>query len=51
MDSHFHCLMNTYDYEDELFHIDLKFREFRDLKEIYIRFNNRNSGDPISACK
>lgn len=51
IDSHFHCLMNTYDYEDALFRIDPKLREFRDLKETYIRFNNRNAGKPITACK
>ena len=49
MDSHFHCLMNTFDYEDALFRIDPKLREFRDLKEIYIQFNNRNAGFPIKA--
>lgn len=49
MDSHFHRLMNTFDYEDALFRIDPKLRDFRDLKEVYIRFNNRNAGDPISA--
>ena len=49
MDSHFHCLMNTFDYEDALFRIDPKLRDFRDLKEIYIQFNNRNAGFPIKA--
>lgn len=49
MDSHFHCLMNTYDYEDALFRIDPKLRDFRDLKEIYIQFNSRNAGKPIEA--
>ena len=49
MDSHFHCLMNTYDYEDFLFRIDPKLKDFRDLKEIYIQFNSRNAGKPIEA--
>ena len=49
MDPHFRCLMNTFDYEDALFRIDPKLRDFRDLKEVYIRFNNRNAGNPISA--
>lgn len=49
MDSHFHCLMNTFDYEDALFRIDQKLRAFRDLKELYIQFNNHNAGDPIAA--
>lgn len=49
MDSHFRCLMNTYDYEDALFRIDYRLKDFRDLKEIYIQFNNRNAGNPIKA--
>lgn len=49
MDSHFRCLMNTYDYEDALFRIDYRLKEFRDLKEIYIQFNNRNPGNPVKA--
>ena len=49
IDPHFRCHMNTIDYEDALFRIDPKLRDFRDLKEVYIRFNNRNAGNPISA--
>lgn len=49
MDSHFHCLMNTYDYEDALFRIYPKLKAFRDLKEKYILFNSRNAGKPIEA--
>lgn len=49
MDSHFHCLMNTYDYEDALFRIDPKLRNFRDLKELYIQFNQQNAGFPAKA--
>ncbi|MBQ9140953.1 MAG: ISL3 family transposase [Lachnospiraceae bacterium] len=49
MDSHFRCLMNTFDYEDALFRIDPNLRDFRDLKEAYIQFNNRNAGFPIKA--
>jgi transposase len=51
MDSHFHCLMNTYDYEDALFRVDPKLQDFRDLKETYIQFNARNAGNPIEARK
>lgn len=51
MDNHFHALMNTYDYEDALFRIDPKLQEYRDLKEIYAIFNNRNAGNPIAASK
>jgi len=49
MDQHFHVLMNTYDYEDALFRIDPKLREFRDLKELYLQFNSRNAGQPLAA--
>lgn len=51
MDSHFRCLMNTYDYEDALFRIDPRLKDFRVLKELYIQFNNRNGGNPIEARK
>lgn len=49
MDSHFHALMNTYDYEDALFRIDPNLKDFRDLKEIYVQFNSRNGGNPLLA--
>ena len=49
MNSHFRCLMNTYDYEDALFRIDYRLKDFRDLEEIYIQFNNRNAGNPLKA--
>ena len=41
--------MNTYDYEDALFRIDPNLRDFRELKEKYIQFNSRNSGNPHAA--
>ena len=50
MDSHFHCLMNTYDYENELFRIDPRLERLRDLKELYIRFNSRYEGHPVEAA-
>ena len=49
MDSHFHCLMNTFDYEDALFRVDPKLKDFRYLKETYLQFNSRNAGNPIKA--
>lgn len=49
MDSHFRCLMNTYDYEDALFRIDPTLQELRDLKELYIQFNTHNAGNPMDA--
>ena len=51
MDSHFHVLMNTYDYEDALLRLDPKLRDYRELKEMYVRFNSRNAGNPIEAQK
>ncbi len=38
MDKHLHCLMNTYDYEDELFRIKPNLKELRNLKELYVEF-------------
>lgn len=49
IDPHFHCLMNTYDYESALFNTDKNLEEYRELKELYIDFNNRNAGNPIAA--
>lgn len=49
MDAHFHVLMNTYDYERELFKIDPKLKEYREEKEKYISFNTRNAGNPTKA--
>lgn len=45
------CMMNTFDYEDALFRVDPKLREFRDLKEMYVSFNSRNAGNPVQAAK
>ena len=49
MDSHFHCYMNTFDYEESLFRIDSNLQELRDQKERYIQFNKRNEGNPLTA--
>ena len=38
------------DYEEALFKIDPVFKILRDLKEIYIRFNNRYVGKPKEAA-
>lgn len=51
MDRTFHCLMNTFDYEDYLFSLDSNLREFRDLKELYVSFNQKYAGDPVGAAK
>lgn len=50
-DRHFRALMNTYDYEDALFRIDPKLRDYRDQKERYLQFNSRNAGNPLQAQK
>ena len=49
IDKRLNALMNTYDYEYRLFRIDPKLKDFRDLKEKYIRFNSRNAGNPMQA--
>lgn len=49
VDPHFRVLMNTYDYEDALFRIDPDLRDLRELKEMYVQFNDRNAGHPIQA--
>ena len=46
MDPHFRCLMNTYDYEDTLFRLVSKLRDFRNLKEKYIQFLSTISSVP-----
>ena len=51
MDPHFHVLMNTYDYESWLFRIAPNLKDYRNLKELYIQFNARNAGNPVSARK
>ena len=50
MDPHFHRLMNTYDYESQLFRIDPRLEVLRDLKEKYIVFNKEYAGDPMRAA-
>lgn len=45
----FNALMNTYDCEDELFRVSPRLRKLRDLKEMYITFNNRNYDKPMDA--
>ena len=43
--------MNTYDYERMFFDIHPNLQQFRDLKELYIRFNARNAGNPLQASE
>ena len=48
-DSKFNAYMHTSDYERELFNLDPFLKEYRDLKEQYITFNERYSGDSKAA--
>lgn len=41
--------MNTYNYEEALFRIDPNLRELCNQKELYVQFNKRNAGEPLSA--
>lgn len=50
-DCKFNCLMSVYDYEHELFKIDPKLAALRDLKELYISFNNKFAGKHREARK
>lgn len=50
MDRHFRYYMNTYDYERMFFDIHPNLKTFRDLKELYVRFNSRNAGNPSQAA-
>lgn len=45
MDHHFHYLMNTYDYEYAFFKLDPNLEEYRELKELYIQFNDKTFDD------
>ena len=48
-DPKFNAYMYTTDYERELFNLAPVLKEYRDLKELYISFNNeRFAGDPLS---
>lgn len=51
MDRHFRYMMNTYDYERRLFDINPRLKKLRDFKELYIRFNERNAGNPLKAAE
>ena len=50
-DHHFKYYMTIYAYEEKLFAFYPKLKDIRDLKEQYIQFNYRNSGNPESAAK
>ena len=50
IDRHFRYYMNTYDYERMFFDLHPNLKTYRDLKELYVRFNNRNAGKPSQAA-
>lgn len=49
IDKHFRYMMNTFDYEQKFFDIHPDLPEIHQLKEEYIRFNERNAGNPEAA--
>ena len=51
VDRHFGFYMNTYAYEDYFFRIDPSLEPMRNLKEKYIDFNSKYSGNPAEAEK
>lgn len=50
IDRHFRYYMNTYDYERMFFDLHPNLKTYRDLKELYVRFNSRNAGNPSQAA-
>jgi len=51
MDNHFRHYMNSYDYEKLFMGLHSDVRELRDLKEMYVEFNDRNAGNPDTIVK
>lgn len=51
MDNHFKYYMNSYDYEEKFMKLHPDLRELRDLKDLYVEFNDRNAGNPEQASK
>lgn len=51
IDRHFGFYMDTYSYEERFFRIDPALEPMRNLKEKYIDFNSRYSGNPVEAQK
>lgn len=51
MDNHFRYYMNSYDYEEKFMKLHPDLHELRDLKDLYVEFNDRNAGNPEQASK
>lgn len=49
MDKHFRYYMNSYDYERMFFNLHPDLEQFRNLKDLYVKFNSRNVGNPDQA--
>ena len=48
-DKHFRYFINTFGYEEKFLALHPYIKDFRDLKEEYVRFNSRNAGNPLKA--
>ena len=50
-DKHFRYLINTFGYEENFLALHPYIKDFRDLKEEYVKFNSRNAGNPLKAAE
>lgn len=50
-DRHFRYFTNTFGYEEKFLALHPYIKVFRDLKEEYVRFNSRNTGNPLKASE
>lgn len=50
-DKHFRYFINTFGYEEKFLALHPYIKDFRDLKEEYVRFNSRNAGNPLKAIE
>ena len=50
IDKHFRYFMNTFDYEEKFYGIHPDLMPLHDLKEKYVRFNERYAGNPEGAA-
>ena len=48
---HFRYFINTFGYEEKFLALHPYIKDFRDLKEEYVRFNSRNAGNPLKAAE
>mgnify|MGYP000898738560 FL=1 len=50
-DRHFWYFINTFGYEEKFLALHPYIKDFRDLKEEYVRFNSRNASNPLKAAE